>query len=147
MNDDPLNPPPPPVDSSIQPVSLDDINRIVSSDKNYMPDERTALMRLKDIEIRVGKNVYYTLHELAILFRVPAYYWRREIRNPNSNLFGQEVAKQEIIDGESFHKYILAGKLNNYKPRKRKRSLEEDLAISEKFVESREELDKQDLNI
>lgn len=99
-------------DSSIQPYTLS-------------PDEQKNMIR--DGGIEIDGKIYYHSHWLATRLKVPEYYLLREFRR--HSVHGRIVGKVKIISGESFHKYIESGRLNDYKPRpnRRKRPLEEDI--------------------
>ena len=100
---------------------------------------RVIMAALQDIEISVGNEAYFNVHQLALKFRVPAHFFIRLVRDQKL-LHGQAVGKAYIISATEFKEFILRGNFQyRERPGRRVIPIEEYMKQSEKVLNGMEE--------
>ena len=97
----------------------------MTPDKVIIPDEypvqvqgiplADVLKELKRVELVVGDEQYFTFGQLAVIFKVPIWYFRDQVRK-GKGLHARKVGKAYICSAREFYNFIITGKLD-YKER------------------------------
>lgn len=103
---------------SINPVNPKDTKKLTPITPGSMIQGiaiEDVMSKLKECELDVGGEKYFTFSQLAIVFKVPIWYFVNAVRE-DRGLNARKIGKQYIVSARQFYEWIIAGKCE-YKPR------------------------------